>query len=55
MDKHDMVMLAEIGHQLVDALHEISEELRELRKEHTAMRQQVEHIQAAVRFYVGTS
>ena len=48
MDKDARVTLAEIGLRLADALHEISEELRELRKEHTALRQQVELIQEAV-------
>jgi hypothetical protein len=48
MDEQARLTLAEIGLRLVDALHEISEELRELRKEHTALRQQMELIQEAV-------
>jgi hypothetical protein len=48
MDRHTHDTIAEIGLRLVDALHELTEELRELRKEHTALRQQVEHIQEAV-------
>ena len=55
MDAQAKLTLAEIGLWLADALHELSEELRELRKEHTALRQPVEHIQVAVSFYVGTS
>ena len=49
MEKQARLTLAKIGLQLVEALHEISEELRELRKEHTALRQQAERIQEAVR------
>ena len=48
MEKQARLTLAKIGLQLVEALHEISEELRELRKEHTALRQQAERIQEAV-------
>jgi hypothetical protein len=44
MKKPAKITLAEIGLQLVDALHEISEELQELRKVHTAMPQQMEPI-----------
>jgi hypothetical protein len=47
MDKQDMLTVAEIGLRLADALHEISEEIRELRKEHSALRQQAERIQEA--------
>ena len=48
MDQHARDTLAAIGLRLADALHELSEELRELRKEHSALRQQVERIQEAV-------
>ena len=48
MDQHPRDTLAAIGLRLADALHELSEELRELRKEHSALRQQVERIQEAV-------
>ena len=48
MEKQGRRTMAEIGLKLVEALHELSEEVRELRKEHTALRQQVERIQEAV-------
>ena len=48
MEKPARLTLAAIGLRLADALHELTEELRELRKEHTAVRQQVEHIQKGV-------
>src|SRR5262249_15410304 len=40
--------LAALGLRLADALHALTEELRECRKEHTALRQQVARIQEAV-------
>jgi hypothetical protein len=48
MDQHTRDTLAELGLRLADALHALTEELRECRKEHTALRQQVERIQEAV-------
>ena len=48
MDQHARDTLAELGFRLADALHALTEELRECRKEHTALRQQVERIQEAV-------
>ena len=48
MDQHARDTLAELGLRLADALHALTEELRECRKEHTALRQQVERIQEAV-------
>ena len=48
MDQHARDTLAEFGLRLADALHALTEELRECRKEHTALRQQVERIQEAV-------
>jgi predicted nuclease with TOPRIM domain len=48
MDEQARLTLAEIGLRMADAVHELTEEVRELRKEHTAMRQQVERIQEAV-------
>jgi hypothetical protein len=53
MDKQDKLTLAEIGLRLTDALHELTEEVRELRKEHAARRQQVERIQEAVNTMAG--
>ena len=52
MDEQTRLTLAEIGLRLADALHELSAELREVRKEHTAVRQQLERIQEAVSHYV---
>ena len=48
MDQHARDTLAALGLRLADALHALTEELRECRKEHTALRQQVERIQEAV-------
>ena len=48
MDQHARDTLTELGLRLADALHALTEELRECRKEHTALRQQVERIQEAV-------
>ena len=48
MEKQARLALVELGTRLAEALEEISEELRELRKEHTALRQQAERIQEAV-------
>src|SRR5262249_26698416 len=48
MDQHTRDTLAALGPRLADALHALTEELRECRKEHTALRQQVERIQEAV-------
>ena len=48
MEQHARDTLAELGLRLADALHALTEELRECRKEHTALRQQVERIQEAV-------
>jgi hypothetical protein len=48
MDQHTRDTLAALGLRLADALHALTEELRECRKEHTALRQQVERIQEAV-------
>lgn len=36
-------------------LDDLVRELREVRKEHTALRQQAEKMQAAISYYVGTS
>ena len=48
MDQHARDTLAELGLRLADALHALTEELRECRKAHTALRQQVERLQEAV-------
>mgnify|MGYP003579120274 CR=1 FL=1 len=48
MAQHARDTLAALGLRLADALHALTEELRECRKEHTALRQQVERIQEAV-------
>jgi hypothetical protein len=55
MEPQQLVTLCDLLKDVTIALTTLGEEARELRKEHTALRQQVEHIQAAVSFYVGTS
>ena len=48
MDEQARLTLAEIGRQLADALQVLTKELRVCRKEHTALRQEVERLQEAV-------
>ena len=55
MEPHQLVTLFDLLKDLTGTLATLAEEARELRKEHTALRQQVENIQDAVSFYVGTS
>jgi hypothetical protein len=55
MEEQARRTLAAIGLRLADALHELCEALRELRKEHTALRQQVARIQEAVSATAGRS
>ena len=55
MDPHQITILFDLLKDMANAMHTLGEEARELRKEHTALRQQMELIQAAVSHYVGTS
>jgi len=55
MDPHQITIFFGLLRDLADAMTTLGEEARELRKEHTALRQQMELIQAAVSHYVGTS
>ena len=48
MEPHQLVTLLDLFKDLTSTLATLAEEARELRKEHTAMRQQVERIQEAV-------
>jgi len=48
MEPHQLVTLLDLCKDLTSTLATLAEEARELRKEHTAMRQQVERIQEAV-------
>jgi hypothetical protein len=55
MDLEQLATLFDLLQDLTSALTTLGEEAQEFRKEHTALRQPVEHIQVAVSFYVGTS
>jgi hypothetical protein len=48
MEPHQLVTLLDLCKDLTSTLATLAEEARELRKEHTALRQQVELIQEAV-------
>jgi len=49
MEPHQLVTLFDLLKDLTSSLATLAEEVREIRKEHTALRQQAERIQEAVR------